>query len=164
MKTYYYIKWDKESAMFLDLKHLGFATKDEKAFHGIRRYYDTFDWRLYNNNLEFYSEGKKYTLVSKNPESSIQTISFPNRPVFASDLPAETNLQKVLGPVLQMRALSQIFLVNITIKNIRILNTARKTIARVVNETCNLKNKSVFSLIKVLPLRGYENQAGKLIR
>ena len=162
MRTYYYFKWDKEAAVFLDLKQLEFETKDEKAFHGIRRYYDTFDWRLYNNNLEFYSEGKNYTLIAKNPESSIQTISFPKRPVFVSDLPAETNLQKILMPILQMRALSQIFLVNVTIKNIRILNKSRKTIARVVSETCNLKNKTVFSLIKVLPLRGYENQAGKL--
>ena len=159
-----YIIQNQDAADFLELLRNKYATRIEKSFQGMRRYYDTFDWRVYNSQMQFYSEEKNFTLVLQDTDRNIETIHLSRRPVFISDIPDKSNIHKYLRPVIQVRALSRIQSVQVAINKIKILNKDEKTIAFVITETCYFNNATTYLLIKIMPLRGYENQAAKIER
>ncbi|MBN1904762.1 MAG: CHAD domain-containing protein [Deltaproteobacteria bacterium] len=70
-------------------------------------FYDTFDWRLYNNSLMLFESDKKLYLNKFSDNESIYSIPIDSIPVFVNDYP-ECEFKDHLAPVIEMRALLKI--------------------------------------------------------
>ncbi len=162
--NYYLITDNKNATAFLPLLCRQFTITEEKIYQGMQHYYDTFDWRLYNNDLQLFSRGEQYTLNSYKKGTVSHSLILTRSPVFITDFPGRTNIRKILKPIIEMRALSIIFSVRVGITHIRVLNNDKKTIARMILQTARLSRNQSFLLIQIVPLRGYVNQAAKLRR
>jgi CHAD domain-containing protein len=158
------IEQEKQAEDFLKSLKKEFLCEEENVYRKTRHYYDSFDWRLYNNNLIVHSEGKNFSLTIKENNQTIQSSALPNWPLFICDFPTGTQFTKVLKPVLQVRALCRKSSVHISIKKIKVLNKVNKTISQVFIETCKLRNQQKIMLIRVIPLRGYLRDSKKLLK
>jgi len=138
-----------------------YIVQHERSSTSIRRYYDTFDWRLFNQTYEFYSEGNQYYLSSIGNLEPAIAISLNRRPKFIQDIP-DPVVRKVLKLLVQMRALMQIFSTSITRVNVNILNRNQKIVSRIEFSEFLWKKKSVFSQVIVKSLRGYNREVLRL--
>ncbi len=143
----------------------------------LRRYFDSFDWLLYNTQTTIYQEtlGKQkhlhwQPLDDGPPTHSLATAETPR---FATDLPPGRFCDD-LTPVLGYRALLPLADVQYRRRVFRVLNKDKKTIARlIVEENAVVTNStsdhkaSLGAMLRVMPIKGYENKAldlGRLLR
>ena len=133
----------------------------ERSFSGIRRQYDTFDWRLYKKNLELISEQGRFWLVTRNGSDNTWRIRGSHRPVFAEDFQDPVIREKLL-PILEMRALNLVF--SIKIERIRggIIDANHKTTLRFEIEKIVSGTVELPAHIKLIPLRGFSSAAVKM--
>lgn len=133
----------------------------EKSFNGIRRQYDSFDWRLYKNDLELINEQNHFRVVStKNPNNHWR-LGNSRRPVFANDIKDQGIREKLL-PILEMRAFTLV--VSTKIIRIRggILDTNLKTILRFEIEKVISGQKELPVHFRIIPLRGFSGATAKM--
>jgi CHAD domain-containing protein len=121
-------------------------------------FYDSFDWRLYSNNLvgEF---------IRAKPASSFQLKSLENSVIIASTeitaVPAFSSqfkpgkMRKILEPLLEMRALLAVCTFDYQIIQLNVLNKDEKTILRLIIESYGQFNNRV----SLQPIKGYEKAA-----
>jgi len=160
----FFIEQEKQAEDFLKSLNKEFLCEDENVSRKVRHYYDSFDWRLFNNNKVLHSEGKIFTLTNKRNDQIVQSTALPNWPLFVSDFPSATQFAKVLKPVLQMRALCRKSTVHISTKKIRVLNKERKTTTQIWLEICKLSNQQKFMMLRIIALRGYHRESRKLLK
>jgi CHAD domain-containing protein len=99
-----------------------------------RVYYDTFDWRLYNNGsvLEVHEEGQSrriYWRADKNGESRIQ-LGLTRVPQLASDL-AESGFRRQLQSVISVRELIPRIKIKIKHRPMVVLDKSEKAVVRI---------------------------------
>jgi CHAD domain-containing protein len=136
-----------------------------------RRYYDSFDWRVFTSNsvLEADDDGKSHRLVWRalNGDRMLAQTTLAKPPRFAWDIPAG-QLRDRLEPVLEMRELVPLVTITSKTHNLRALNRDEKTIARVIiGEHSVRRNRGkairLDNRITVLPVKGYKKPFDKIV-
>ncbi len=131
----------------------------------VRRYFDSFDWRLYNAGTVFYQEtsGKKSHLHWERlgDERPKHVLAASEAPRFAEDLPPG-RFRDDLVPVLEHRALLPLAEVRYRHGLFNGLDANEKTVARlVVEENAKVSNATpgkrtpLSATLHLLPLKGY---------
>jgi CHAD domain-containing protein len=96
-------------------------------------YFDTFDWRLFNNSLVLYQADCRLHLRRLSDAEILQSAEIEAQPVFVWDL-AGSELKDRLEPLIKMRALLRLAEMSSRSTTIRVLNQDDKTVARLVYE------------------------------
>ena len=129
-------------------------------------YFDTFDWRLYNQKLALFRSGNQVILRNLNDRIPFHRLCINSQPVFIWDFP-ESPLKEQVKSVLGPRALLSIFEINNRQTAIRILDNLEKTVVRLYIEKIALLGNRVHVplgiYISVYPVKGYDKICLKLI-
>ena len=140
----------------------------EPSARCVRRYYDSFDWLLYNAGTVFYQEGvgKKKTHLHWEPlgdERPKDSLAVPKAPRFAEELPTG-RFRDALASVLDLRALLPLAEVRYRQAVFTVLDANEKTVARLVVEdnatasnTTPGKRTPLNATLHVLPVKGYHH-------
>lgn len=119
-----------------------------------KTYYDSFDWRLYSNDItcEFNKakSGSSLILRSTKTGAVIAGSELNKVPLFVKEL--EETIRNILEPLLEMRALLPICKLDYQIYHLNILNEDQKTILRVLIEEYKQFNNRVL----LQPVKGYD--------
>ena len=136
-----------------------------------RTYYDSFDWRLYQDDslLEDARSGNEHTLVwrSLKGEYRCPRLKLRAAPRFAWDLP-QGPARELMEPVLEMRELVAKVRVRSRINSLRILNKDRKTVAWLTLEENTLmrqkgsRSRELDNRAVIIPVRGYTKHGKEL--
>ena len=141
-----------------------FSLKTEDDISRAQCFYDSFDWRLYKENLTLVQTGKTFTLRSLEDDTTISSIRLDHPLVFEWDLP-DSGLRDKLKPIIEMRALLALFEITSNSRIIRILDDEEKTVARlkITDSLQGNDNRSAMTKhISLLPVRGYEKNSREL--
>lgn len=132
-----------------------------------RTYYDSFDWRLYSNGIscEFNQPvrsssrqpGTFLSLRSIKMGLLIASSAFKKVPAFANEFEPGI-LRDMLKPLLKMRALLSVCILNHEIYRLNIVNSDQKIILRLlIEEYSQFNNRVVLQAVK-----GYEKAAEQM--
>lgn len=142
-----------------------------------RTVYDTFDWRLTNAGSVIerqVREGGSATVVwrSLHTGDTLARSDDDQVPRFAADLDLGPAAER-LASILEMRALLPLATVSTRRTTMRLLDDEHKTIARIVadevvdpadpsdpSERSKRSSSALPAVIEVVPLRGYDDEAG----
>jgi CHAD domain-containing protein len=138
-----------------------------------RTYYDSFDWRLYQNDslLEDTRDGNTHTLVWRTLKGKnvCPRLKLNETPRFARNLPPGS-FRNLLEPVLEMRELIPKIRVRSRIRSLRILNKDRKTVACLAVEINTLpvqkgaRPGKLDNRAVVIPVKGYQRSCNQLVK
>lgn len=127
--------------------------------------FDTFDWRLFNRSLVLYTRGKRLFLRNLYEDESIESVQINAPPVFLEDFP-DSDLKKLIEPIIKMRALIKLVEVSSRKAPYRIVNQTGKTVARLVHEEIRLsRNREMPAIATYLwlkPVKGFVQYAHDL--
>jgi CHAD domain-containing protein len=137
----------------------------DESSESLKTLFDTFDWRLYKNDLMLIRENKSYYLynLNSNREFAKLTLKSQKLPAFSWNFP-ESELKKKLTEHLGVRALMPIIDLTENLKIFSILNDDQKTVARLYFRSVQHRKKinpNITSLT-LSSLRGYENEFSQL--
>jgi CHAD domain-containing protein len=128
----------------------------------LKTYYDSFDWRLYKNNLtcEFNRSKSESLLIVRNIENNlvIASTDIKEIPKFTKEINSES-INQILNPLLDMRALLPMCNLDYVTFYLNILNKDKKTLLRLLVEEHELLNNRV----TLLPIKGYEKATEHLV-
>jgi CHAD domain-containing protein len=136
----------------------GFVTAPEYAATVV--YADSFDWRLYQQGYLLHCHGQAWTLYHGDSCEVTVQQGGPElkRSCFVRNFPAGA-LREVLEPILGIRCLLPVATVSVSGRQVRLLNRDEKTVARLVFETQQpAKKESIFRLIRLFGIRGYDQE------
>lgn len=143
---------------FMSKLAVQYAIKKDSAIAENIKYFDTFDWRLFNKSLVLYVSGKKLCLRKLAKNEIIHSAETATLPVFLWEFP-DYELKEYLAPIIKMRALLKMVELHSHSTPYRILNQDEKTVVRLVYEEIrSLRNKNAPVLVSYLwlkPVRGY---------
>lgn len=129
-------------------------------------YADSFDWRLYQRGYILHCHARAWTLYhGDSGEVTVQQggprLRAPCKP---DDFPPGA-LQSLLVTLLGCRALLPVATVRLTGRQLRLLNSDDKTVARLVIEQQQPTGKGpVFRLVRVFAIRGYDEEVQRVHR
>jgi CHAD domain-containing protein len=145
---------------------------DGRAAAVRRTWLDTFDWRLYRAGLTLELGGPRgaarFTLTGRDGSPlAVQRAARGGQPRWPGRLDAlpEGPLRERLGPVVGVRALLPVARAASAVRELRVLNSDDKTIARVTADRMVVTFPATASLpprLTVTALRGYQAQASQL--
>ncbi len=142
-----------------------YAIKTEPVSTECRVYYDTFDWRLYNKSLLLFRTTDTLFLQSLHDNTILDRVTMTSPPVFVSDFPCGS-LKQTVAPILDMRALLELFTMHARSTCMRVVNANAKTVVRCCYEEDTLADASdalpFASCCWLQPVRGYEKHAKRL--
>jgi CHAD domain-containing protein len=128
----------------------------------LKTYYDSFDWRLYKNNIscEFNRSKSESVLLIRNIENNlvIASTELKEVPKFSQQIHSK-EIYNLLTPLLEMRALLPMCNLDYERLDLNILNKDNKTLLRLIIEDHELLNNRV----TLLPIKGYEKATEHLI-
>ncbi len=127
----YIIPEDFETETLLQELKNSYNIIEEESRNEACHYYDSFDWRLFNEGLVLFKKRGRLFLRRLNSDRPLQTLPFTGNPAYPDSFP-ESSLRKRIIPILEMRALiaqAQTSEDNTTFK---VLNADEKTILRFV--------------------------------
>ncbi len=139
--------------------------------HPVRRanvaYYDTFDWRLNQQNKTLTWDGDRIRLISLKDHASIGNALIKEPPKFVAEFPEGYVKKKILSWV-SIRALSQLFSVKQSTTTYSLIDNYAKTVARMQredNKLCLSKRKftPLISYLILVKIRGYDEESNRLI-
>ena len=121
-----------------------------------KTFYDSFDWRLYSQNLlcEYTtSKANKLCLLTDFAKNKrLAAVNVDTMPVFWEQFPQQKT-RTLLAPILEMRALLPLLTVNCQIFQLNVVNKDEKTVLRIViEEYADSVNGRVF----LQPIKGYD--------
>ncbi len=131
-----------------------------------RRYYDSFDWRLYHRDLSleavFAGERTQLRLFDLLDDSTRATLEVTGEPPrFAWDYPKGA-LRDNLEPMLQVRALLPVVTILARARRMRVLNRDDKTVVRLMVEEARFRapqggaEGALGRYLRLIPVRGYD--------
>jgi len=153
----------------------------EKRFHTLREpspvrhcvYLDTFDWRLHQRGLSLASRAiEGVTALELESEHDRLQCRLVNGalPAFAADLPSG-RLQERIAPLIEVRRLLPLAMLETTGQILRVLGNQEKTVARVVVEWTSVTApgaegpvRQLPPVLRMLPVRGYPAAATRVTR
>jgi CHAD domain-containing protein len=145
------------------LSKLGNSTSLEivAQHYSIKRYYDSFDWRLYQAGIlcEFNQSkaSSQLRLIALNSGQQIVSADMDEVPAFVDQF-GVTEIANLLSPILQMRALISLTAQPFQAYHINILNKDQKTTARLLIE----EYEALPHRLTIIPLRGYAKASNQL--
>ncbi|MBD3386859.1 CHAD domain-containing protein [candidate division KSB1 bacterium] len=131
--------------------------RNESGTQRQGKYYDTFDWRLYQAGFYLQKEEKTLSLINRQTNKPLASIEWrSNRdPRFSDDLPASL-LKKQLLPIMDVRALLPLFKCHINTQRKSILNIDEKIVCRISENTLTVnKSKKQITYFALEAIRGY---------
>ncbi len=144
-----------------------YVLKEEASITDSLIFYDTFDWRLYNQSLILYQVGEQLCLHKLFDQENICQVAIEDQPVFAWDLP-ESELKAQLAPAIEMRALFSLTNLWLGSTSYRVLNAAEKTVVLLTYEELwtspDQNGPALAAYIQVKPVRGYPKHAKQVGR
>jgi len=135
-----------------------YSIKQETKRKKIISYFDTFDWRLYNQNYCLTFEDDKFNLYSLSDDSLCRSLPLKTTSElkFWWDFP-DSDFKTKLQSILDVRALLHLLTVDTSVERIRILNEDQKTIGWFdVEEITSIQSDFKKYLFKLEPLKGYD--------
>jgi CHAD domain-containing protein len=130
-------------------------TQPVSRHFSCKTYYDSFDWRLYSNDITCeFDQAKKdssLTLRSIKTGSVIAGSELNKVPLFSKKLESEI-LRSTLEPLLEMRALLPVCKLDYQIYRLNITNKNQKIILRLLIE----EYKQLNSRVLLQPVKGYD--------
>ena len=138
-----------------------FKTEKERIDNNSYVYFDTFDWRLYKNNLFLTKNTHCYALSklsNKEPFISL-TVCLKKNFSFWWDFP-DSDLKIKLKNLIGVRALIPLTTVECKNQVFRLLNKDEKTVARITFRKIKRKGstRKEINLIYLNPIRGYHKE------
>lgn len=135
--------------------------------------HDTFDWRLHHSGggaiLVEAGLGDKSVRWTTARGRVRYRANLPEAPKFAWDLP-QGDFREKLTSVIEMRRLLPIAALEVDAHEVRILDEARKTVARVRLETRSVaplgkggRRQRLPAILRAVPVRGYDDDYAELI-
>jgi CHAD domain-containing protein len=149
---------------------LPYAVSEEPARNAALTLLDTFDWRVFEDGgfleLEATGRGRRLTWWSADGGEVRGQAKVTVEPRFAWDLPAG-RLREDLAPVLDVRALLPIVSLRSRLRPLELRNADGKTIVRLRVEEHRILGpghtpRGWLRRLRILPVRGYEEQAGEV--
>ena len=144
-----------------------FRIKDAPSRSEKLRFYDTFDWRLFNNSLVLYQSENTFYLRKLAHHEIIDHLELNAPPSFAWNFP-ESSLKERLVPILKMRALMRLAEIHCRTRPYHILNRDEKTVVRLVYEEIRPTRKKDAAALQthlwLKPVRGYPKVATALAK
>jgi CHAD domain-containing protein len=146
------------------------ALRDAYPIHGDKcvtahtGYYDTFDWRLFNQSLTFAYTPPHARLYSLPDERLVSQTDMTAPPRRLHDLPLG-DLRTRLEPLLDARALLPLFDLTSHDQHLQLVDERDKTVLRLTVEQYTLgqnQEASLLSRVGLQPLKGYGKDAKKL--
>lgn len=129
--------------------------------------YDTFDWRLFSQDLTLFWSGNTLICQSLKGEKTLPPLPMSSPPRFVGNLP-EVELKQKLGAIIEMRALIELTQVCTRSYTYRILNKDQKTVVRLEYLEASLdasdESRPAATYLAVRPLRGYDKNAAQLVK
>jgi CHAD domain-containing protein/phosphohistidine phosphatase SixA len=139
-----------------------YTVRSEPSTHRHVTYFETFDWRLYNQALTLQWEAPHLRLHALSDDRQHDRESLPAPPTHAAGLPLG-DLRRRLEKVVDSRALLPLFDCASEFNPWRLLNADDKTVARLVVErhTCANAQGATPPLYRLClkPLKGYAQEA-----
>jgi CHAD domain-containing protein/phosphohistidine phosphatase SixA len=139
-----------------------YAVRSDPTTHRHVTYFDTFDWRLYNQSLTLQWDAPHVRLHTLCDDRQHDREMLPVAPTRAADLPSGA-LRQRLEKVTDSRALLPLFDCTSAYDTWRLLNADDKTVVRLIIErhTCTNAQGSAPALWRVClkPLKGYGQEA-----
>lgn len=130
-------------------------------------FYDTFDWRLFNESLVLFSAGNRLSLNELKNNRLVESINIKSVPAFAQDFP-KGNLRDRLSPIIKMRALIELAALSSCSTSYHVLNSDEKTVARLFVEKIQLAHvkdpKLIVTYLWLKPVRGYLKHSRNLTK
>jgi CHAD domain-containing protein len=130
-------------------------------------YYDTFDWRLFNQSLTMAYTPPHARLYSLPDERLVSQTDTTTPPLRLRDLPPG-ELRTRLEPILDVRALLPLFDLTSRYQHLQLVDECDKTVLRLTVEQHTLgQNQEAAPLVSRVclhPLKGYDKDAKKLRR
>ncbi len=134
----------------------------EAASRHKRQYFDTFDWRLFKNNMGLMFEDKVFSLFFLDSELTKASVDWTRQklPRFSCEFP-ESLLEKSINPVLDIRALMLLANIQQIRTTYRLMNEDHKTVARIHIDSLDISSSDQkvkeINILEIQPLRGYED-------
>ena len=136
----------------------------ERAQKQTGKIMDTFDWRLYRAGWWLFQTSDDLLLRDFNGQRLVRARP-GSKAAYAWDLP-EGRLREIISPIIEMRALLELAVLEISTYPFRMLNQDQKTVARVALQLIRLPDRSPdgqqFSYARLSPVRGYPRHARRL--
>jgi CHAD domain-containing protein len=130
-------------------------------------FYDTFDWRLFNQSLALRHSGQEIILDHLSDGECLYGLISTSSPEFVWDLP-ESPLRKRLESIIKMRALLPLAKIQTSSQIYRILNVDEKTVVRLIYteaQTFHPESDPVLATyLSLRPVRGYPKYSRKLAK
>ncbi|MDX2510793.1 MAG: CHAD domain-containing protein, partial [Desulfobacterales bacterium] len=139
--------------------------KKEATIVGQLTYYDTFDWRLFNNSLVLFTFQDQFFLRELGKEKTIHSIRIKSVPCFIWEFP-KGDLKQYLEPAIKMRKLLKLVDLVSHKSPYRMLDPNGKTVAKVIFETIQTRSrknpKTMGKQLWLNPVKGYPKYSKKL--
>jgi len=138
-----------------------YPTKIELPNHTTETYYDTFDWRLFNNCLSLFVSANEYSLRSLQDDAIVGTTQWKSKdpPKFWWDF-QQAFFREKLKKVMDIRALIPRGGVEKETQTLCILDDLEKTVLRLRMEKIQVANAlqetPLINLVTLEPVRGYK--------
>jgi CHAD domain-containing protein len=144
-----------------------YSYKVEEPVYQEWEFYDTFDWRLYQELLTFQRAGSSLNLRNFSTGELVESIRWERTPRFAWQFP-DSLLKEHIQSLIDVRALLLLSRVFVTFRIYRILNQEEKTVARLlltsVISNGDITSQHTASYVSLRPVRGYPKYARLLAR
>ena len=128
-------------------------------------YFDTFDWRLFNQSLLLFSLNNSMSLRNFGDEQNLYSLNYKQAPRFIWDFP-DGDFKQYLKPIIKMRRFIKLVDLISHIVPYRVLNADEKTVVWLTFETIRSRSrKNPFTIgtqIWITPVRGYDKHATRL--
>ncbi len=130
---------------------------------------DSFDWRLFKANFILQKTKQQLAAIDLAAETAVCSLEKKglSLPCFWWDLP-DSELRKVLKPILDIRAAVVLVTVNVTTTSFNLRNRDEKTVARMVLRQMSVADPSGrLTTLALQPVRGYNReyqQAEKIVK
>lgn len=155
---------------FIEEIRQDYSLKPLSKYQLTRSYYDSFDWRLYRENLVLeHNSNQKDSWVLRPVGDSGPYLKqeIEEEPVFLADLPPGP-IRETLAPVLGARALLKLGSTQIVVRSYELRDELDKILLRMNRENylhpdAGGELRTMVVNIRLLPYRGYDKAAEKLL-
>jgi CHAD domain-containing protein len=142
-----------------------FAIRKDTRVRERAVYYDTFDWRLFNNTLTLVCTAHHASLRSLSHENIVCQTEIASPPVFLTDIPPGA-FHTRLAAVLEVRALLELFTLVSHSETLRVMNDDQKTVVRIVIAQHRLEGGQratpAWNRVRLTPVKGYAKEVQKV--
>jgi CHAD domain-containing protein len=142
-----------------------FTTAPSTGHRARLRYYDTFDWRLYDRGLSLVRTGDEYQIRRTDGPGVLESGPGSGEPRFWWDFP-EGGMRDRLRGILKVRAVTCVGEVALRTRDLLVLNSDAKTVARLSLQMgeayCGGRSAARIRSLNIIPVKGYTKEARQL--